>query len=228
MAVASEHSADPRMLAHPFALLLSAPSQSGKSHWILKLIRHCREKVNPPIDKIIYVNATSSSQLKDKLMIEVTVARAGGSLPHLILTCEIDTVRGDPHLNTLVVIDDLMNDKNTEKTVEDLFIKRVHHENISVAYLVQNLFHASKLHRTISLNANYLWLGANRRARDQIRTLAHQVYPGKTEFLLEAYHDATTRKPYGYLWLDFKVATPEKYRVKTDVLEHAPICYVPK
>ena len=140
----------------------------------------------------------------------------------------MNSVKGDPRWVTLVIIDDLMNDKETEKTVEDLFIKRVHHENLSLAYLVQNLFHASKLHRTISLNANYLWLGVNRRASDQIRTLAHQVYPGKTQFLLEAYHDATTQRPYGYLWLDFRVATPEEYRVKTDVLSDTPICYVPK
>ena len=211
---------DPRNLTHPFSILLSAPSQSGKSHWILKLIEKCQTKVTPPIDRIIYVNSTVSQDFEDRLV-------QHSSVP-VRLTDNIESVRGDPNLNTLVVIDDLMDDDSTEKEVERMFIKRVHHENLSVAYLVQNLFHASKVHRTISLNANYLWLGTNRRAADQIRTLAQQLFPTKTKYFLEAYHDAITRKPYGYLFVDLKVNTPEEYRVKTDVLTDAPICYLHK
>ena len=139
---------DPRNLTHPFSILLSAPSQSGKSHWILKLIEKCRSKVTPPIDRIIYVNAVVSHDLQDRLV-------KHSSVP-VRLTDKIESVRGDPNLNTLVVIDDLMDDDTTEKEVERMFIKRVHHENLSVAYLVQNLFHACKVHRTISLNVNYL------------------------------------------------------------------------
>lgn len=211
---------DPRNLLHPFSLLISAPSQSGKSHWVLNLISKCRTKVSPPIDRIVYVNATISSDLQDRLI-------AHSPVP-IRLTDDIGSVVGDPNSTTLVVIDDLMDESATEKEVERLFIKRVHHDNLSVAYLVQNLFHASKVHRTISLNANYLWLGTNRRAADQIRTLAQQIFPTKTKYFLEAYNDAITRRPYGYLFVDLKVGTPEIYRVKTDVLTDAPICYVHK
>ena len=45
---------------------------------------------------------------------------------------------------------------------------------------------------------------------------------------MEAYQDAVTRKLYGYLFVDLKVSTPEEYRVKTDVLTDAPICYLQK
>ena len=215
-----QYDTDPRKLQHPFSILLSAPSQSGKSHWTLKLIEKCREKVTPPIDKIIYVNPTKSQDLHDRLVKHSPVP--------IRLTDNIETVKGDSNLNTLVVIDDFMDDDATEREVERIFIKRVHHENLSVAYLVQNLFNAGKKHRTISLNANYIWLGTNRRAADQIRTLATQIFPTKTKFFLEAYHDAVTRKPYGYLFLDLKVATPEDYRVKTDVLMETPIYYLDK
>ena len=190
-----QHS-DPRNLTHPFSILLSAPSQSGKSYWILKLIEKCRVKVSPPIDKIVYVNATVTPDLKQNLIKHSPVP--------LRLTNDIESVVGDPRFNTLVIIDDLMDDDNVRKEVERMFIKRVHHDNLSVAYLVQNLYHSGKGHRTVSLNSNYLWLGTNRRAVDQIRTLAQQIFPTKTKFFLEAYHDAVTRRPYGYLFLDLK------------------------
>ena len=211
---------DPRNLSHPFSILLSAPSQSGKSHWILKLIQKCRSKVSPAIDKIIYVNATVTAELKEHLQRHSPVP--------LRLTSDIDSVVGDPHYNTLVIVDDLMDDDRVRKEVERMFIKRVHHDNLSVAYLVQNLFHGGKEHRTVSLNSNYLWLGTNRRAVDQIRTLAQQIFPTRTQFFMEAYQDAITRRDYGYLFVDLKVTTPEDYRVKTDVLTDAPICYVYK
>lgn len=212
--------ADPRNLTHPFSILLSAPSQSGKSFWILKLIEKCRVKVSPPIDKIIYINSHVTSDLKALLLKHSPVP--------IRLSSDIESVVGDPQSNTLVIVDDLMDDENVQKEIEKLFIKRVHHENLSCAYLIQNLYHSGKGHRTVSLNANYLWLGTNRRAIDQIRTLAQQIFPTKTKFFLEAYHDAITRRPYGYLFVDLKVTTPEDYRIKTDVLSDAPICYLYK
>ena len=38
----------------------------------------------------------------------------------------------------------------------DLFTKYVHHQNLSVLYIVQNIFNNAKNHRTLSLNANYI------------------------------------------------------------------------
>ena len=218
--IVTSHTTDPRNLKHPFTLLVSAPSQSGKSFWVRKLISKCRTKISPPVDKIIYVNATVSDDLQDTLTKVSPVP--------VRLTDNIETVRGDKNSNTLVVVDDLMNDVSVEKELEAIFIRRAHHESISCIYLVQNLFHGTKTHRTISLNSNYLWLGANRRARDQIRTVAHQMFPGKTSFFLETYDDATTRKPFGYLFVDLRPDTPEQYRLKTDVLTDTPICYLQK
>ena len=55
----------------------------------------------------------------------------------------------------------LTRDSELEKQIAAYFIKRSHHENISVAYLAQNLFNDSKTHRTISLNSHYLFLLKN-------------------------------------------------------------------
>ena len=43
---------------------------------------------------------------------------------------------------TLLLVDDLMNE--TDDYVANLFTKGSHHRNISVVFLVQNLFHNNK------------------------------------------------------------------------------------
>ena len=95
-------------------------------------------------------------------------------------------------------------------------------------HIVQNLFHKSKSHRTISLNAHYLVLFKNPRDVTQIRHLASQMYPSKSKFMVEAFHDATA-SPYGYLLVDLKQDTPEILRLRTNIFpEEQETVYVPK
>ena len=75
----------------------------------------------------------------------------------------------------------------TDQMVASLFTKKSHHRNISVMYIVQNLFH----HRAISLNAHYMVLFQNLTDVSQIMALAHQMYPRRTELFLEAFARAT-------------------------------------
>lgn len=89
--------------------------------------------------------------------------------------------------------------------VEKVFTQYVHHRNLSVIYIVQNLFCQGKSIRTISLNTNYLVLFKNPRDANQVRVLARQMYPGNTGYFMDAYQDATN-KPYGYLMIDYKAS----------------------
>ena len=118
----------------------------------------------------------------------------------------------DPNQRTLVVVDDLMAEADGRLT--QLFTKGSHHRNISVVYIVQNLFNKTKDHRTISLNAHYLVLFKNPRDASQITTIAKQMAPGHTQVVREAFNDATS-EPYGYLLVDFKQATPDHLRLRT-------------
>jgi hypothetical protein len=84
-------------------------------------------------------------------------------------------------------------------------------------YLTQNLFPPGKLSRTISLNSHYMIVFKNPRDSLGISTLARQMYPHNTSFLLQSFQDATTR-PYGYLLLDLHQLTPENMRLRTNIL----------
>ena len=86
----------------------------------------------------------------------------------------LDTI--NPETRNLFIVDDMMGEKDA--VIAKLFTKKSHHGNLSVIYIVQNLFHHSKEHRTISLNASYLCLTKNVRDASQIVHLAkHKVFP---------------------------------------------------
>jgi hypothetical protein len=116
--------------------------------------------------------------------------------------------------NTLLVVDDLMHQAQQE--VVKWFTKFSHHRNCSIVYLVQNLFHQSKEHRTISLNSQYMVLYRNPRDEGQIVHLARQVLPACPKALQQEFADAAA-KPYGYLLLDLKPETADQLRMRTNI-----------
>ena len=67
----------------------------------------------------------------------------------------------------LLIVDNMMEEAG-DKMLK-LFTKGSHHRNMSIVYIVQNLLHKGKLHR--SLNTHYLVF-------TQFQTLARQMFPG--------------------------------------------------
>lgn len=121
-------------------------------------------------------------------------------------------VDGKPRL---LVLDDLMGDVNAE--VMDLFTRGSHHRNISVLFLVQNIFFGgNKFFRTISLNAHYIILTKNPRDQNQISTLAVQLKPDNSAALKSAFRDATMN-PYGYLLFDTSQKCRDLLRFRTNI-----------
>ncbi|CAH3113803.1 unnamed protein product, partial [Porites lobata] len=62
----------------------------------------------------------------------------------------------DVNKRNLIVFDDQMIDASKDKRIVNLFTRGSHHRNLSVIYIVQNLFHQGKGSRSISLNSHYL------------------------------------------------------------------------
>ena len=114
----------------------------------------------------------------------------------------------------LLVIDDQMH--GVDQRISSLFTKGSHHRNLSVIYIVQNLFDQHKEHRTISLNAHYLVIFKNPRDGSQIVHLSKQMYPGKTHYVRQAFALAT-RQAHGYLVVDLKQNTPEGMRLRSHI-----------
>ena len=127
----------------------------------------------------------------------------------------------------LLVFDDMMSQLTPD--FEKIFCNVSHHENASILFLTQNLYYNTKVYRTISLNAHYMVLMRTGRDLTQISILSRAISGGGSNFLVEAYKDAT-KKPYSYLLLDFRADCPPTLRARSNIFPHEfpPIVYLEK
>ena len=204
---------DPR-LKHPFTCVVAGPSSSGKTQFVFRLMRHADRLVDPPPEKIVYCYGEFQPSF-----LEFSQVEFHEGLP--------DVGSFDGRLRVLLIIDDLMNE--ADQNVCNLFTKLSHHRNVSVVFVTQNLFHRNRHVRTMNLNTHYVVLFKNPRDVGQVAILARQMYPGKSNFVVEAFRDAT-REPYGYLLIDLKPETDEQYRIRTNIFpdDERQYAYVPK
>ena len=149
---------------HPGCTIIAGPSQCGKTFFVKKLIENLPQCVDVPIRDIIF--CFSEWQPSYESLKERGVRFIQGAIDPDDLSPEI------PHL---VILDDLMG--QDEKRIMSFFTKHCHHRNTSVFYLVQNLFHGSKEHRTMHLNCNHLILFKNPRDVGQVSYLSRQLSP---------------------------------------------------
>jgi hypothetical protein len=191
---------DPRW-KHPFTAIIAGPTGSGKTVFTFNMIENAQEMITPSPEKIIYCYGEYQQIFNNYPQVEFNEG-----LPNIS--------QFDGKQRVLLILDDLMTESND--SVTNIFTKFSHHRNVSVIFLTQNLFFNSKHNRTMSLNSHYIVVFKNPRDALQIATLARQMYPGKSKFLVEAYKNAT-EKPFGYLMLDLKPDTEEKYRVQTNI-----------
>jgi hypothetical protein len=115
----------------------------------------------------------------------------------------------------LIILDDLLNETYSEEVCQ-LFAKGLHHRNISVLLITQNMFQQGRYCRTISLNAKYIVIIKNVRDKHQFWHVARQVHPENSVSLYNAYLDAT-RTPHSYLLLDLAQDTDDRERLRTRI-----------
>ena len=189
------------LIRHPANVIVSGPSQSGKSWWIKKLIT-LPNLIHPKPTRILYYY----SQWQDLFK----------TMPGVDFIKGLPTSLPQDGRPVLIILDDLMEACAGNKDITNLFVRGTHHLNLTVVLLCQNLF--EKNLRTISLNTHYFVIMKSPRARSQIATLASQMYPKRSRFVLDAYDDVSKAGGYSYLFLDLKADTPEQLRVRSNVL----------
>lgn len=180
-------------LHHPFNLIIAGPTSSGKTSLIRDLLTHHSHTttINKSQIKVIYCYGQFQSLYLEPID-NVNMKYHEG----LISGDELEKEHVD-----LIVIDDLMQEVASNEQMMNLFTKQSHHMNVSVCFIIQNLFFQSRLMRTISLNAHYIILMRNPRDRLQVANLGRQIMPGYAAFFRAVYDDAT-KQPYSHLLID--------------------------
>ena len=107
----------------------------------------------------------------------------------------------------LLILDDLQQACERDKSVADMFTVGSHHRNFSLIYLCHNIFGRGTFSRLINLNSHYIILFRNNRDRQQVVTLGRQIF-GKDlyPYFIDAYNKATSQ-PHGYLVIDIHPKT---------------------
>ncbi len=122
---------------------------------------------------------------------------------------------------SIVVIDDFMT--QIDQDMVEIVTVQSRHYNTTTFLLFQSLFPPNKLARQISLNVKYLHIHKNPRENAQIQTLARQLSPGSSKWIVDAYHKIT-ETPFQCLLVDLMQNRDENLRYRSNYLpEEAPM-----
>jgi hypothetical protein len=200
---------------HPTTIQISGPTGCGKTFFVRRMLQE--RLVMPFPTRIIWVYSEWQSDY-DKVR---------ETFPQ---TEFIEGWRDDiydsikPDERNLLILDDQMDEAGDSKTLAKLFTKGSHHRNLTIIYLVQNVFNQAKSQRTVSLNSHYNVIFRNKRDTSQFRTLAYQMCPENGRWLLDVFN-YVTRLPHGYLILDLHPTTDEEDSVVTNIFFGERITY---
>ena len=184
-------------LSSPSTFMICGPSGSGKMVFVSKFIKNRDCLMNPPPERIVWCYSIWQ-KVYDKI--------------------EAEFIQGVPDLNyfdgkpTILVLDNLMGQK--VDLVTSFFTRGSHHLNLTVFYLVQNLFFRGI--RTISLNSQIVVLFKNPRDSQQVSFFSRLSYAKHIKEIETSFTDST-KTPHGYLLFDFRSETPDQLRIRTDI-----------
>ena len=134
-------------LRYPFGLLVSGGTKSGKTTFVKRLLSYANVLIDPAPENIMYFYAEYQDAFGEIQNLVPGIKFIQG-LPDNIM----DSI--NPETRNLFIIDDMMGEK--DGVISKLFTIKSHHGNLSVIYIVQNLIHQSKEHRTISMQVIYV------------------------------------------------------------------------
>lgn len=201
---------------HPFTANVSGPTSCGKTYFVKLLLQNCLTKIDPPPERIIWLYKRWQL-LYD--VIKDTVSPSVEFIRGIPMDLEEDSFL-NPQTRNLLILDDMMSTASKDTRINELFTEGSHHRNLSVIAINQNLFYNKD--PTQRRNCHYLVLFKNPIDKQQVMTLARQMYPDNSQHLMRHFTEAT-EKPFQYLLIDLKPTTPESMRMRTDIFSDMPI-----
>ena len=148
---------------HPATILLSGPTGCGKTRFVRRILEERLIEPFPTRFIWVYGNWQEDYDLVKTTYPEIEFVQGYsddiyGSLEH-----------SD---RNLLILEDQMGEESDTKSLANLFTKGSHHRNVTILYLVENLFDQGKSSRTVSLKSHYIVVFRNLRDQSQFRTMA--------------------------------------------------------
>jgi hypothetical protein len=208
-------------LKSPFTAIIAGQSGSGKTTLLLKLIEKQKEIISEPPKSILYAYGNYNSSIPKLQKIQGIRVHAGIPSDELL-----DTLPRP----ALLLLDDFMLQLNSKRDIlAGFFTRKSHHSNISIVFIVQNLFERNM--KIVRDNSHYIFLLNSPSAALQIRSLGAQIFPGQQlKYFLDSYRQSVTERKYGYCLLDLHPASEPSLRLRTNIFGESefPIIFLPQ
>ena len=205
-------------LKTPFSLIVAGPSNCGKTTFVIDLIRNSSRVLDQEFDYILWFYGETFP--RDQYLRFRDVKFHQG-LPESFDKFVDSNRRG------LAVFDDLMSECGDNKLVSEFFTKRTHHENVSVIFITQNLFHGGKERKTFSKNATYLCIFNSPLDQTVSYSLARKLMPRSQKCFVDIFLHAVN-KPHGYLFIDGHQESPRNAMFRTNLFGLVQHVFIPK
>ena len=160
---------DPR-LKHLFPTLVAGPTCCGKTQFVKRLLEAGEDMIDGTLENIIWcygMYQPAYDEMQRTICNITFIEGVPSDLESMI----------NPSIRNLVVLDDLMQELSNNNRITNLFTKGCHHRNLSVIFLLQNIFHRGRQMRDTSLNCHYLILFKSPRDSSQSQSLGQADVP---------------------------------------------------
>ena len=207
-------------LCHPFSMIVSGSSQSGKTEFIASLLRERSNLINKDINKIIWcygIHTNKLIMLKQEFGKQIDII---AGIPNNL----IDLLKKNSKHGVLVVFDDLVDSICNNKQIFDLFVKGVHHMNISVICVLQDFYASGNYRVSMIRNTNYMVIFPSPMDMALVDLIARKVLPRKQKLFFDVFNYAT-KAPYGYLLISGHPESDKDLRFRSDIFGEYQLIY---
>jgi ABC-type dipeptide/oligopeptide/nickel transport system ATPase component len=195
---------DKHKIKIPFRLLITGASGSGKTSTLLSLIN-----IMPNTwEKIVIITKNKDEPLYNWL--EDKLGKDGLKIQEINKEGMPDLDKFDKTQNNLVVMDDLVGEKN-QKPMEDFFL-RSRKKGCSLVYITQSYYQVPKMIRN---NLTYLIIKQISSMKNLVMISREYDLGLDKQDLINMYEDATENKA-GFLMIDLEANPKEKFRKNFD------------
>ena len=198
----------------PFSMSVVGPTMSGKTTFVVELLSERARVFSEVPEKVIWLYGTTAVHIEK---MKRNFPRGFIDFYHNIPNDFEETLaKSCKDYITLVVLDDLQEEVTNSLQMLKLFTMTCHHKNVSVIFLMQDIFNTGRYRKTLLRNSQYMAVFDTQLDATLKQHLAAKLLPRRNDIFYQIYENATNRK-FGYLFISGHPHGDSVLRFRTNI-----------